>query len=194
MTTPSIADLRYKSTEHSAFSCSSRAVVTHFSTPTGIGRIVLPETWPCTWKQQVEQVYSCSKEERETGSAHLVDCALQAMSLHVNKKKTKKERRKTFTIDLGRRTLWLTCLRTSCATLKEEQRRAQDVPCDDVKINDTTHISGHPLWLSVLERRGTKISSTRHDNWSMERVAKSPVMMNAGLSSRGTSIGRRLTK
>lgn len=68
MTTPSMADFRYKSTEHSAFSWSSRAVITHFSTPTGIGRIVLPDTWPWTlwskiikglskWKQK--EVYWC---------------------------------------------------------------------------------------------------------------------------------------
>ena len=54
ITTPSIADFKYKSTEHSAFSWSSRAVVMHFSTPTGIGNIVLPETWPCTLKAKVK--------------------------------------------------------------------------------------------------------------------------------------------
>lgn len=51
-----------------------------------------------------------------------------------------------------------------------------------------------PLWLSVLESSGTKISSTRHDNWSMDRVAKSPLISHEAQSSRGTSIGRRLTK
>lgn len=61
ITTPSMADFRYKSTEHSAFSCNSLAVVMHFSTPTGIGKIVRPETWPCTWNTLVNVTAETNK-------------------------------------------------------------------------------------------------------------------------------------
>jgi hypothetical protein len=73
--------------------------------------------------------------------------------------------------------------------------QVQELFKDYFKVETSfAYISGHPLWFSVFDRSGTKISSTRHDNWSMERVARSPGIMNEAQSSRGTSIGRRLVK
>lgn len=82
MTTPSMADFRYRSTEHSAFSWSSLAVVMHFSTPTGIGRIVRPDTWPWTFNKRAQNlsfVYS-----QLSNGTYLINCALQAVSLWEN--------------------------------------------------------------------------------------------------------------
>lgn len=185
MTTPSIADFRYKSTEHSAFSCSSRAVVTHFSTPTGIGRIVLPDTWPWTLNQSGSFMLQANKTW--SNSFYLINCRLEAVRLW----KTKIICRPSHVTE------WLTQRITSCATLKwrTSSSRVFVVISIIFKVkNSSTYISGHPEWFSVLDKSGTKISSTRHDNWSIERIAKSPEIINDAQSSRGTSIGSRLTK
>lgn len=82
MTTPSIADFRYRSTtQASEFSVNSLAVVMHFSTPTGIGRIVLPETCPCTLN---DWDWSLLPKRWRFSVIHLINCAFQAVSVLQN--------------------------------------------------------------------------------------------------------------
>lgn len=130
--------------------------------------------------------YKVMQEKRKTGSTHLINCAFQAVCLQSTTTVTQNNQWQCPTETRE----WLTCLRTSCATLKQRA-----MPWTrEIVWGRFTYTSGHPLWLSVLDKRGTKISSTRHDSWSMERVAKSPLISQEAQSSRGTSIGERFVK